>query len=157
MSQVAYEVAIQAHIERCLIAISVQEDIVRALSLTNKHELRESAERTLASMYRSLEVARTAQISHTLSLRRKLCYDLMVKFAKRGALLSTLSRAEMAIVARDTDLSEFSAWACIELHRNWRNFVLAERWNHEMGESPPTTVDEAVLLMRKWKVLGQSS
>ena len=150
MAGVNYARAIQAHIERCLIAISDQEERVRYLSLSDRHELHEIARRTLAGMYRALKTARNGQLLHHRAQRRGLNLDLMCKFAKRGQLLAALSPSELAILLREHDISASEAAACMKLYRNWRVFITAERWCYDGNEPSPTTVDEALVLLERW-------
>jgi hypothetical protein len=84
-------------------------------------------------------------------IKRRLCLDLMATLAQRGALLSMLSKCELAVLLREHNIPDSSAWECIELHQNWHAFIAAERWNYEINETPPTTAYEALALLERWR------
>lgn len=81
---------------------------------------------------------------------RELRLRVMNTYRHRGRLLVKVMRLlrpqPVPLSSEERD--------CIQLHKHWESFVKAERWNHAQAKVCPTTPNDGIRLIKRWRAAG---
>lgn len=100
----------------------------------------------------TLEQTRRIAVLHHNNMEAQIIRELRIEVLRQYNL-----RGEM-IAEIDVAMSPFGAETeqCLELHRQWADFIKAERWNAARNGEAPDGLDDALRLIELWKAQGKS-